>query len=131
MAPPFIACTDGSIAVACDEEDGDFPVRRDELALNIKAALSRQSDVEHQAIRTIRGIGLEKLGDGRKQPGIQDERSQQTTDWGPQVWIIVDNQDGSVRVHHRCRSRSRADNEPLSRFARLAWLSGANLVPTD
>src|SRR4029077_10697929 len=68
----------GNIAMACDEDDWDLSVRRSELALKIKAASSRQSDVEHQANGTIRRVGLTKLGDGRKQLSIQAERSQQT-----------------------------------------------------
>src|ERR1700733_1617426 len=34
------------VAVPCDEYDRDFPVRRGELALKTKTALSRQPDVE-------------------------------------------------------------------------------------
>ena len=54
------------VAVPCDEDDREFPVRRGELALKIKTALPRQSDVEDQAGGAIRRIGLEKVGNGRK-----------------------------------------------------------------
>ena len=54
------------VAVACDEDDWEFPIRRGELALKIKTALPRQPDVEDQAGGAIRRIGLEKIGNGRK-----------------------------------------------------------------
>src|SRR4029077_11713711 len=54
------------VAVPCDEDDWQFPVRRSELALKIKTALPRQPDVEDQAGGAIRRIGLEKVGNGRK-----------------------------------------------------------------
>src|SRR4051812_8597665 len=53
----------GNIAMACDEDDWDLPARHGELALKIKAASSRQSDVEHQASGTVRRVGLKKFGD--------------------------------------------------------------------
>jgi hypothetical protein len=52
--------------VPCDEDDWQFPVRRGELALKIKTALSGQPDVDDQAGGAIRQIGLEKVGNGRK-----------------------------------------------------------------
>ena len=54
------------VAVPCDEDDWEFPVRRGELALKFKTALPRQPDVENQAGGAIRRIGLEKVGNGRK-----------------------------------------------------------------
>src|SRR5262245_57023953 len=54
------------VAVSRDEDDRDFPVCRNELALKIEAALVWHSDVEHEAGGTIRRIGLEELGNGRK-----------------------------------------------------------------
>ena len=55
----------------CDKDDREFPVRRGELALKIKAALVRQSHVEDQAGRTIWRIRLEKVGDGREKLSFQ------------------------------------------------------------
>src|SRR6202790_5245751 len=54
------------VAATCDEDDREFPVRRGELALKIKTALPRQPDVEDQAGGSIRRIGLDKVGNGRK-----------------------------------------------------------------
>src|ERR1700692_4959450 len=54
------------VAVPCDEDDWQFPVRRGELALTIKTALPRQPDVEHQAGGAIRRVGREKVGNRRK-----------------------------------------------------------------
>src|SRR4051794_12419517 len=54
------------VAVPCDEDDWEFPVRRGEFALKIKTALPRQPDVEDQAGGAIRTAGLEKVGNGCK-----------------------------------------------------------------
>src|SRR6202140_4392220 len=54
------------VAVPGDEDDWEFPIRRNELALKIKTALPRQSDVEDQTGGAIQRIGLEKVGNGRK-----------------------------------------------------------------
>src|SRR5262249_52028519 len=54
------------VAVPGDEDDREFPVYRGELTLQIEAALPWQSDIEHQAGWTIRRIGLEEVGNGRK-----------------------------------------------------------------
>src|ERR1700676_1298264 len=76
------------VAVPCDEDDWEFPVRRGELALKIKTALPRQPDVEDQASGSIRRIGLEKVGNGRKEVSIQAERSQQTANRCAKVRIV-------------------------------------------
>src|SRR5215831_15276622 len=44
------------VAVPGDEDDREFPFCRGELALEIEAALPRQSDIEHQAGGAIRRI---------------------------------------------------------------------------
>src|SRR3984885_16158034 len=64
-----------NVAMPRDEDDRELHSRPGELALKIKAALPRQSDVEHEAGRAIGQIGLEKVGNRRKQPSIQIERS--------------------------------------------------------
>src|ERR1700722_3481952 len=64
------------IAVPGDEDNRELSVRRRQLALKIKTALVRQSDVEDQTGRASRRTGFEKLRDGRKQPRIHVERSQ-------------------------------------------------------
>jgi len=99
--------------------------------LKIKAASSRQSDVEHQANGTIRRVGLKKLGDGRKQLSIQAERSQQTLNRGPQRRIIVDDQDGSVRVKHRCAHDQQVTQVSLCLGSQVSrGCSAVILVPT-
>src|SRR6202521_1253317 len=106
------------VAVPCDEDDWEFPVRRGELALKIKTALPRQPDVEDQAGGAIRRIGLEKVGNGRKEVSIQAERSQQTPNRCAKVRIVINDQDSGVCVGHRSYSRlNDQGNEPSSRFA--------------
>ena len=73
-----------------DEDDWEFFVRGGELALKIKSALPWQSHVKHQAGRDFRQFGPQKVGNGGKQPHIKPERSQQTTNGGPKIWIVVD-----------------------------------------
>src|SRR3984957_8231509 len=81
------------LAVPGGEEDArPLRVRRRQLALKIETALVRQSDVEDQAGRANRRTRFEKLGDGRKQPRIHVERSQQASDRGAQIRVVVDNQ---------------------------------------
>src|SRR5262249_30332530 len=71
-----------NIAVPRDEDDRDIPVRRRQLALQIEAALTRQSDVEHQAGGAVRRGRSEKVGNGGKRLNIETERSQQPSDRG-------------------------------------------------
>ena len=42
------------VAVRCDEDDRDLPVRRGKVALKLKTASPRHSNVEHQASRAVR-----------------------------------------------------------------------------
>jgi hypothetical protein len=63
-----------------DEGDRESHICRGELALKIKAALPRQSYIEHQAGGAVRQIALEKVGNRGEQSSIQVERSQQPPD---------------------------------------------------
>ena len=99
---------------------GMFPVRRGELALQIEAALPRQSDIEHEAGGAIGRIGVEEVGNGPKQLNIDVERSQQTPDRGSEVRIVVDDQDGGVCGRHRCCS---------DRIAELSLCLGPQVWP--
>src|SRR5262249_49782122 len=71
-----------NVAVSRNENDRNLPVRRGKLALEIEAALTGQSHIEHQAGGTIRRIGLEEVGNGRKQLNADAERPQQPSDRG-------------------------------------------------
>src|ERR1700722_7258367 len=51
------------IAVPGDKYYWKLPARRGELALKIKATLSRQSDIKNQASGAIGYTGLKKIGD--------------------------------------------------------------------
>src|SRR6476659_10050678 len=82
------------VSVPCDEDDWELAVGGGEFALKIKAALSGQSNVEHQAGRAVRWIRREKLRNGLKQLSILTERSQQTPNRGANVGIVVNDQDG-------------------------------------
>src|ERR1700677_3040003 len=57
-----------NVAMPRDEDDRELRIRPGELALKIKAALPRQSYVEHQAGGALRGSGLEKVDNTPKQP---------------------------------------------------------------
>src|SRR5580704_289209 len=90
-----------------DKDDWKLPAARDELALKIKPTLPGQSDIEHQAGGAVRRIRLEKVGNRRKQPRLEIERSQQTPKRGAKLRIVVNDQDGRFRVRHPSYSRSR------------------------
>src|SRR5580700_8261341 len=54
----------GNIAVRRDEYDWDLPVGRSQFALELKTTGPRHSNIEHEAARALRGLGLEKIGNG-------------------------------------------------------------------
>ena len=102
MAPPFIACTViGMSPCPVMKMIGSSLLRRRELSLKIKTALTGQSHVENQAGGPIRRIGFEKVGNGRKELSVDADRPQQTSNRRSKIGIIVNNQDGGVRVRHR------------------------------
>jgi hypothetical protein len=106
MAPFFIARTDIRISPCPrDKDDWEFFVRGGEFALKIKTTLARQSHVKNQAGRTIRRVGFEKVRRGLKEQSVQAKRSQQTGDRGSQIRIVVNNEDGGLRVDQRSHSQ--------------------------
>ena len=86
----------------CDEDDRHLPVRRGKVPLKLKAASPRHSNVEHQASRAVREVGIQKLGNRRKLLGMQADRPQQTSNRVAKLGIVIDNQDAGVRVTHPC-----------------------------
>jgi hypothetical protein len=83
-----------------NEDDRQLPVHSSKVALKLKAASARHPHVEHQASGPPRRIGLEKIGDGRKLPGLQANRPQETRNRVPKVGIVVDHQDTGICVTH-------------------------------
>ncbi len=77
-----------------------MPVCGDKFALKLETASPRHSYVEHQASRTIRRIGLEKIGNRRKLSGIQADCPQQSRDRVAKFGIIIDNQDTGICLTH-------------------------------
>src|ERR1700759_5580470 len=77
------------IAMSCNENDWELPAGCNELALKIKAALSRQSHVEDQAGRGVRQFGREKFGHRPEQKRVQAKRPQQTPDGASEVRVVV------------------------------------------
>ena len=61
-----------------NEDDWELPASCDELALKIKAALTRQSYVKDQTGGAIRQFGREKFGNRREEQRVQAQRTQQT-----------------------------------------------------
>jgi hypothetical protein len=60
----------------CDEDDRHLPVRRGKVALKLKTASPRHSNIKHQASRAVRRRSIEKIGNRRKLLGVQADRSQ-------------------------------------------------------
>ena len=48
------------------EDDRDLDIRSRELALKIQTAPPRQSNVQDEAGGTVRAVGFEEVGNGRK-----------------------------------------------------------------
>ena len=59
------------VAVRCNEDDWQLPVRRGKVALKLETASPRHSHVEHEASRAVRRVGFEKIGNRRKLLGTQ------------------------------------------------------------
>jgi len=68
--------THRNVAVSSDEDNRELGVCRNKIALEIKSALPRQSDIEDQAGWTIRRLGAEILRDGGKYARIKAHRSE-------------------------------------------------------
>src|SRR5712671_5783539 len=98
------------IAMPGDKDDWEFFLRRRELALKVETASPRQSHVEHQAAGPVRRGGLQKVGDGCKQLSLQAERPQQPPNRGPNVRIVVDDENSGVGVrHYFCSQQNRRE----------------------
>src|ERR1700751_4813606 len=54
------------VTVPRHEDDWDLDIRSRELALKIQTALPRQSNVQNEAGGTVRAVGFEEIGNGRK-----------------------------------------------------------------
>jgi hypothetical protein len=86
--------------VRCHEDDRHLPVCSGKLALKLKTAPPRHSHVEYQASRALRRIGLEKIGNRRKLPGMQPDRPQEPRDRIAKLGIVIDKQDTWICVTH-------------------------------
>src|SRR5262249_52417590 len=75
-------------------------VRRDQVALKLEPASSRHSHVKHQAGRTVRRGGLEKLGNRREFPDVEADRLQKLRNRVAKLGFVIDDADGRVRLTH-------------------------------
>jgi hypothetical protein len=78
------------VAMRCDENNWHWPVRRGKVALKLKTALPRHSNVQHQASRAVREVGIQELGHRRKLLGIQAHRPQQMSNRVAKLGIVID-----------------------------------------
>ena len=88
------------VGVRGDENDRQLPVRRGKVALKLKAACPRHSNVEHQASRAVRGDGIQEIGNTGKQLRMQADGPQQTSDRVTKLRIVINDRDARVRVRH-------------------------------
>src|SRR5262245_40457163 len=88
------------VAVRRDEDDRHLPVRRGKIALKLKTASPWHSDIEHQASRAVRGVGIQKIGNRRKLLGMQADRPQEAANLVTKLSIIINDQDAGVGVAH-------------------------------
>src|SRR6516164_8708206 len=97
----------------------------------MKTASPRHSHVEHQTSRAIWRIGLEKIGNRRKLPGLHADRAQETRNRIAKLAIVIDEQDTWDQRSARIRSfagRSIVIDDTKWRFARhchlqVFWIS--------
>src|ERR1700730_12934430 len=87
--------------MGCDEDDRHLPVCGGKVALKLKTASPRHSHVKHQASGALRRIGLEKIVNRRKLPGMQANRPQETRNRVAKLGIVIDDQDTSICLTHR------------------------------
>src|SRR4030095_12372289 len=88
------------VRVRCNEDDWHLPVRRGKITLKLEAALPRHSHVEHQASRSVRQLGLGKIGNRRKLLDVQADRAQESHDRVAKFGIVVDDHDEGVLFTH-------------------------------
>jgi hypothetical protein len=60
------------------------------VALKLKPAWSRQSDVQHQASRAVRRGSIEEIGNRRKLLALQADRIQKAPHRLAKVGIVID-----------------------------------------
>jgi hypothetical protein len=89
-----------NVAVRRDEDDRHLPVRRGKVALKLKTASPRHSNVEHQASRAVWRRSIEKIGNRRKLLGMQADGPQQARNRVAKLGIVIDDQDAGLRVTH-------------------------------
>src|SRR6266851_9743213 len=88
------------VGMRCNEDDRHLPVCGGKVALKLKTASSWHSDVKHEAGGALRRIGLEKIVNRRKLPGMQANRPQEPRDRVAKLGIVIDDQDTGICVTH-------------------------------
>jgi len=78
------------VAMRRDENDGQLPVHCAKVALKLKAAPPRHSNVKDQTGRAIREVGFQEVGNTRKLLGIEADRPQQAHNRIAKLGIVVD-----------------------------------------
>ena len=76
-----------------NEDDRELNVRLREFSLKIKAALPRQSDVEHQAGGSLWTARFEEVAHRAEQFHFKSDRSQEPPERLPDPFIVIDNDD--------------------------------------
>ena len=89
-----------NVAMRRDEDSRHLPVRRGKVALKLKTASPRHSNVEHQASRAVWRGSIEKIGNRRKLLDMQADGPQQTRNRVAKLGIVIDDQDAGVRAAH-------------------------------
>ena len=87
-------------------------LRKTLLALPASMLLGRHSHVEHQTSRSVRQLGLRKIGNRRKLLDVQADRAQESHDRIAKLGIVVDDHDAGLRFRHLFYSQSVATNSP-------------------
>src|SRR5580700_1971332 len=88
------------VGMRCNEDDRHLPARSGKVALKLKTASPRHPHVEYKASWALRRIGLEKIRNRRKLPGLQANRPQETLNRVAKLGIVIDDQDTGICVTH-------------------------------
>jgi hypothetical protein len=83
-----------------NEDDRDMNFRLDQLLLEIKPTYSTQPDVEDEATRYIRTLGLQKFLRGIKVLYLQSDRLDEALDGATHRWIVIHQKNNRDRIGH-------------------------------
>src|SRR5882672_4168221 len=90
----------GDITVSGQKDDGNVNARPGQLRLEVETAKIGEINVENQARRNIRTLGLNELCRRSERLHRKASRGKQVCDGIANEWIVVDHEHNSLRHAH-------------------------------